>query len=223
MMGEEASETCWVTHKRQVINLWNCCILMVNLFESYDDEQTYKYLIHINLFYVIVFSYAFFLHFSACGCSLFGSVRDDCEQMTGRCVCKPGIQGQKCTVCTGHNKILGPTGCVSGRLCLGMACSAHSLTINPSWESNIFSAIQQSSCALRNRKFITHGYGSLPLVCILSQVIPLLSLQAYFFKLLCIVILKVFFFHQNSVYISFSYHVCHMTSHTKLIHMLIHG
>ncbi|XP_033609084.1 agrin isoform X4 [Cryptotermes secundus] len=48
-----------------------------------------------------------------CGCSLFGSVRDDCEQMTGRCVCKPGIQGQKCTVCTGHKKILGPTGCVS--------------------------------------------------------------------------------------------------------------
>ncbi|KAJ9583858.1 hypothetical protein L9F63_021797, partial [Diploptera punctata] len=47
-----------------------------------------------------------------CGCSLFGSVREDCEQMTGRCVCKPGIQGQKCTICTGHNMILGPNGCV---------------------------------------------------------------------------------------------------------------
>nr|CAD7395884.1 unnamed protein product [Timema cristinae] len=46
-----------------------------------------------------------------CGCSQFGSVRDDCEQMTGRCVCKPGIQGQKCTVCTGHSKMLGPNGC----------------------------------------------------------------------------------------------------------------
>ncbi|KOB68636.1 putative agrin [Operophtera brumata] len=31
-----------------------------------------------------------------CGCSAFGSVREDCEQMTGRCVCKPGIQGQNC-------------------------------------------------------------------------------------------------------------------------------
>ncbi|KAK7792852.1 hypothetical protein R5R35_009634 [Gryllus longicercus] len=48
-----------------------------------------------------------------CGCSKFGSVRDDCEQMTGRCVCKPGIQGQKCTICTEHNKILGPNGCTS--------------------------------------------------------------------------------------------------------------
>ncbi|VEN44375.1 unnamed protein product, partial [Callosobruchus maculatus] len=48
-----------------------------------------------------------------CGCSVFGSVRDDCEQMTGRCVCRPGVQGQKCTVCTSHNKILGPNGCVS--------------------------------------------------------------------------------------------------------------
>ncbi|XP_030748435.1 agrin-like isoform X2 [Sitophilus oryzae] len=51
-----------------------------------------------------------------CGCSIFGSVRDDCEQMTGRCVCKPGVQGQKCTVCTSHNKVLGPNGCVSGDL-----------------------------------------------------------------------------------------------------------
>ncbi|XP_034935622.1 agrin-like isoform X2 [Chelonus insularis] len=46
-----------------------------------------------------------------CGCSLFGSVRDDCEQMTGRCVCKPEIQGQKCTICTDHNKVLLRTGC----------------------------------------------------------------------------------------------------------------
>ncbi|CAH0561782.1 unnamed protein product [Brassicogethes aeneus] len=51
-----------------------------------------------------------------CGCSSFGSVRDDCEQMTGRCVCKPGVQGQKCTVCTSHNKILGPNGCVAADL-----------------------------------------------------------------------------------------------------------
>ncbi|XP_025268706.1 agrin isoform X5 [Camponotus floridanus] len=48
-----------------------------------------------------------------CGCSLFGSVREDCEQMTGRCVCKPDIQGQKCTICNDHNKILTPTGCYS--------------------------------------------------------------------------------------------------------------
>ena len=32
-MGVEAPETCWATHKRQVIKLWNCCIL-VDLFES---------------------------------------------------------------------------------------------------------------------------------------------------------------------------------------------
>jgi hypothetical protein len=41
MMGEELPKTCWATHKRQVINLWNCCILLVNLFESnsYDWYQ----------------------------------------------------------------------------------------------------------------------------------------------------------------------------------------
>ncbi|XP_072942741.1 agrin-like isoform X4 [Epargyreus clarus] len=46
-----------------------------------------------------------------CGCSAFGSVREDCEQMTGRCVCKTGVQGQKCTVCADHRRRLGPNGC----------------------------------------------------------------------------------------------------------------
>jgi len=40
MMGGEAPETRWATHKRQVINLWNCCTLLVDLFESYDDART---------------------------------------------------------------------------------------------------------------------------------------------------------------------------------------
>jgi len=43
MMVEEAPETCWATHKHQVINLWNCYILLVNLFESYDDARTYEH------------------------------------------------------------------------------------------------------------------------------------------------------------------------------------
>lgn len=47
----------------------------------------------------------------ACGCSAFGSVREDCEQMTGRCVCRPAVQGQKCTVCADHRRRLGPNGC----------------------------------------------------------------------------------------------------------------
>jgi hypothetical protein len=40
MMGGEAPETCRATHKLQVINLWNCWILLVYLFESYDNERT---------------------------------------------------------------------------------------------------------------------------------------------------------------------------------------
>ncbi|XP_046396911.1 agrin-like [Ischnura elegans] len=48
----------------------------------------------------------------SCGCSLHGSVREDCEQMTGRCVCKPGVHGQKCTLCSTPGRVLGPTGCV---------------------------------------------------------------------------------------------------------------
>jgi hypothetical protein len=40
MMDEKVPETCWVVHKRQVINLWNCFILLVDLFESCYDART---------------------------------------------------------------------------------------------------------------------------------------------------------------------------------------
>jgi hypothetical protein len=33
MMGGEMPETFWATHKRQEINLWNCCMLLVEIFE----------------------------------------------------------------------------------------------------------------------------------------------------------------------------------------------
>ena len=48
----------------------------------------------------------------ACGCSLYGSVRDDCEQMTGRCVCKPGVHGLRCDACP-RGQELTMRGCVS--------------------------------------------------------------------------------------------------------------
>jgi hypothetical protein len=60
MMGEEAPETCWATHKRQVINSWNCCILLVNLFESYDDARTYERQIFCSYFPVITGGYYLF-------------------------------------------------------------------------------------------------------------------------------------------------------------------
>jgi hypothetical protein len=43
MMGMRAPETCWAVHKHQVTNLRNCCILLVDLFELYDDARTCKF------------------------------------------------------------------------------------------------------------------------------------------------------------------------------------
>ncbi|NWY00427.1 AGRIN protein, partial [Nothoprocta ornata] len=45
-----------------------------------------------------------------CSCDPVGSVRDDCEQMTGLCSCKTGITGMKCNQCPNGSK-LGMTGC----------------------------------------------------------------------------------------------------------------
>ena len=51
-----------------------------------------------------------FLFLIACLCSPYGSVRNDCEQMSGKCICKPGIIGDKCDRCPDGTQIQ-PKGC----------------------------------------------------------------------------------------------------------------
>ncbi|XP_041328624.1 agrin-like, partial [Pyrgilauda ruficollis] len=46
----------------------------------------------------------------SCHCDPVGSVRDDCEQMSGLCSCRTGITGMKCTQCPDGSR-LGTTGC----------------------------------------------------------------------------------------------------------------
>lgn len=55
---------------------------------------------------------------SACNCDPVGSVRDDCEQMTGLCSCKTGITGMKCNQCPNGSK-MGMAGCEKGE---GQVC-----------------------------------------------------------------------------------------------------
>ncbi|XP_077998686.1 agrin-like isoform X2 [Glandiceps talaboti] len=65
-----------------------------------------------------------------CSCSRAGSVRDDCEQMTGKCVCKNTVMGMKCDICP-VNQHMGPTGCrdvdeptkETGMACHELQCS----------------------------------------------------------------------------------------------------
>lgn len=48
-----------------------------------------------------------------CNCDPAGSVRDDCEQMSGLCSCKTGVKGMKCNVCPDGSK-MGMSGCDHG-------------------------------------------------------------------------------------------------------------
>jgi hypothetical protein len=43
MMDVRTPETRWAVHKLQVINLRNCCIWLIDLFELYDDVRTCKF------------------------------------------------------------------------------------------------------------------------------------------------------------------------------------
>ncbi|XP_054715534.1 agrin-like [Uloborus diversus] len=63
---------------------------------------------------------------SPCGCDQYGSVRDDCEQMTGRCVCKHGIQGMKCNICPAGT-VLGPDGCMDASIAKAVSGSCEQL------------------------------------------------------------------------------------------------
>ncbi|KAK2105581.1 hypothetical protein P7K49_015095 [Saguinus oedipus] len=45
-----------------------------------------------------------------CSCDPQGAVRDDCEQMSGLCSCRPGAAGPKCGQCP-DGRALGPAGC----------------------------------------------------------------------------------------------------------------
>ncbi|XP_058499960.1 agrin isoform X3 [Solea solea] len=61
-----------------------------------------------------------------CNCDATGSVRDDCEQMSGLCSCKTGVKGMKCNVCPDGSK-MGMNGCDKGpeapTSCEELACS----------------------------------------------------------------------------------------------------
>ncbi|XP_034029246.1 agrin [Thalassophryne amazonica] len=48
-----------------------------------------------------------------CNCDAVGSVRDDCEQMSGRCSCKMGVKGTKCNLCPDGTN-MGMNGCDKG-------------------------------------------------------------------------------------------------------------
>lgn len=60
-----------------------------------------------------------------CSCDPRGAVRDDCEQMTGLCSCKPGVAGPKCGQCP-DGRALGPAGCETDssapKTCAEMRC-----------------------------------------------------------------------------------------------------
>ena len=63
--------------------------------------------------FVLIFDSAIYrslLSVTACNCNRFGSERDDCDQMTGRCMCKALVSGMKCDRCS-NGKTLGPRGC----------------------------------------------------------------------------------------------------------------
>lgn len=62
---------------------------------------------------VVFLTLSLSLRSAACNCDATGSVRDDCEQMSGLCSCKTGVKGMKCNVCP-DGSMMGMNGCDKG-------------------------------------------------------------------------------------------------------------
>ena len=48
-----------------------------------------------------------------CECNSFGSINSSCNQTTGVCNCKFGVNGDKCDYCVHEDKLLTELGCVA--------------------------------------------------------------------------------------------------------------
>uniref|UniRef100_A0A2K6T9V0 Agrin n=1 Tax=Saimiri boliviensis boliviensis TaxID=39432 RepID=A0A2K6T9V0_SAIBB len=70
-----------------------------------------------------------------CSCDPQGAVRDDCEQMSGLCSCKPGAAGPKCGQCP-DGRALGPAGCEADasapKTCAEVRCEFGALCVEDS-------------------------------------------------------------------------------------------
>lgn len=54
------------------------------------------------------------VYFLACGCHPYGSLRKDCLQDTGQCLCHPFAIGRQCDKCIDSSLVLTDHGCVNG-------------------------------------------------------------------------------------------------------------
>jgi hypothetical protein len=54
LIGGEAPKTCWATHKHQVINLGNCCILLVDYLNCIQLSSMFKYIKLWTRFWFII-------------------------------------------------------------------------------------------------------------------------------------------------------------------------
>ncbi|XP_058858363.1 agrin isoform X6 [Acipenser ruthenus] len=87
-----------------------------------------------------------------CNCDVTGSVRDDCEQMSGLCSCKTGVIGMKCNQCP-DGREMGVNGCDKGpsavASCTGVQCEfgASCVEVN----GNAFCECPSSDCDEKNK------------------------------------------------------------------------
>ncbi|PWA22178.1 hypothetical protein CCH79_00018961, partial [Gambusia affinis] len=87
-----------------------------------------------------------------CSCDPTGSVRDDCEQMSGLCSCKTGVKGLKCNVCPDGSR-MGMNGCDHGRdaptSCEELLCSYGATCLEENGQAHC--QCPPTDCDLRNK------------------------------------------------------------------------
>ncbi|XP_029975271.1 agrin isoform X4 [Salarias fasciatus] len=96
-----------------------------------------------------------------CNCDATGSVRDDCEQMSGLCSCKTGVKGMKCNVCPDGSK-MGMNGCDNGpeapTSCDELVCSFGATCIEVNGQAHC--ECPSPDCDLKNKTKVCGSDGA---------------------------------------------------------------
>uniref|UniRef100_A0A672JG54 Agrin n=1 Tax=Salarias fasciatus TaxID=181472 RepID=A0A672JG54_SALFA len=93
-----------------------------------------------------------------CNCDATGSVRDDCEQMSGLCSCKTGVKGMKCNVCPDGSK-MGMNGCDNAPTsCDELVCSFGATCIEVNGQAHC--ECPSPDCDLKNKTKVCGSDGA---------------------------------------------------------------
>ena len=97
----------YVTKKQENVLAYQNSLLeehVTNVKRDFSSTQNVKVILWVNEYVSVsqlffCFSYVLQIHFLECKCNQKGSKGEQCDEPSGKCICKPNVIGNKCKEC----------------------------------------------------------------------------------------------------------------------------